>query len=1428
MISNLGQINTFTKGMDLDDDITVIPSSRYRYAENIKVLTNDNGTNSVIQNLDGIYKYIIGDDILTATDTIIGTCTIGDMAALITRDKDNLNKIIRITGFDSARPTVHLVLKGNLNLVGNNLSIVGNKESDKLVKIYFTDGNSEMKVVNLIDDKYANEHSYYVDESGNIKNPTVLDYIPSAQLDPFTLTSVVNGSLPAGMVWYCYQLFNEFGSATKISPISVPFHLCGSTSNQNTSKYMGSFEGDNSGKGVVMTVKLHVHDFGYCRIYRILSTTNNQLPSIQIVDEIAIDTYEHTYNNITYVDRGSSFLSEITLEEFNNLATAQFTAKTLCTKDNILFAANITDETWNCGDYDARAYRANTQGNIQLNDSTERSTTINIADCDEQLKKLDKELDCINPYNLQREYNSKDTTSDYIFGKDNKLGGYGINIEYNFITTDIYLTNKQKDHTVADADSYNDVNAEYNTPFKLYEWTGDTAHVSKWVEIENVSLGSLNDPDVGSRQHNYADPEVDALLQGYQRDEIYRFGIVFYNLKSVPSPVYWIGDIRMPHAGQVPPYEYKDDRLVAHPLGIKFKVKNIPKDAIAYEIVRCDRTEADRTIITQCAATNLYKYKIQEQGTAAGEGVIDEHSLEIRPFVIPDFSETPKATAKTVFGSSAYGSFFGKWLAMALMKTGVPSDAEVATNYLRLISPEICIQEEAAEDLFASGVYLDYYQTFTSMVKGSASSAGAGNLQVTFTDNSAIALGLANHPTGMPLRVGDGNTYYYFGTSSDAAVIEGNIETYSDTDMWPLVHTLKYYYSFYDPNILTSAGSSVAKPLSILDAEYPLMVPWNSYQDVSAYKINIGTNTYTNYAHTQFKSTDNDDNDHVDNKTRTSLGQAGPCIIAQLDNNPEIYKTLKRYNPATYNNDIKVSVNGTESPLSKEHLSVAIPYFNLKKINDAQYGGNTYGCRQNSVYISVGSYHRVAECEEEQEHISYTFGGDTYMGILDYPFTMVFQGNDIKTGKDDKIFVHAYMPFESSINLNLLMGDTFSNTKSVYMQLTPVQMGSYHIQDRPYFIYNSVYSTQQSAMIFTPEATHIGSNAHANRIFASQVKTNNEVTDSWTQFKVADYLDVDNAYGKLTNLYNFQDRLYFWQDTAVGIASTNERSIITDDNSDQLVLGSGTMLTRFDYVTKAYGTNKLNDRSILISPAKLYWFDRLKNELIGFDGQQPHTMGKELQVQSYFNDLVSTYKDDIISTYDYKYNECWFEFKGDKKTLIFNESLNVFTSFYTYTYDHTLMLPDRTVIINNNLFYNLNKGITGMDKHDVYSKIEIIINQDYPYTKVFDNVRLQGNFKDANGYFMKEDQFKAMTFQTKHQTAVMSKTSKTNILDYREDTYRFALPRAQFITERAEPLLTLAPRLRGKWLRCIYEFSESKDSTFEIPQITTTFRRSLI
>ena len=102
-------------------------------------------------------------------------------------------------------------------------------------------------------------------------------------------------------------------------------------------------------------------------------------------------------------------------------------------------------------------------------------------------------------------------------------------------------------------------------------------------------------------------------MKSLRRDEVYRYGIILYDKYGQASPVKWIADIRTPNMhykgcetfyshGTIKDSadnDYKCIDLVVRPLGIQFKVNNLPTGCISYEIVRCNRREADIATVSQ-------------------------------------------------------------------------------------------------------------------------------------------------------------------------------------------------------------------------------------------------------------------------------------------------------------------------------------------------------------------------------------------------------------------------------------------------------------------------------------------------------------------------------------------------------------------------------------------------------------------------------------------------------------------------------------------------------------------------------------------------------------------------------------------------------------------------------------------------------------
>lgn len=1425
MTAQTSQTNVFSSGMNMDMDVSMLQNGQYRYGENIRIITNDAGTTGPIQTIEGVKKY--ANTQISSSETIIGATTIDKYGIVITKVNDSaINKVYRIDNLDTATPSIKVILQGEFDLCNKadsqNLSVVANYETDTNIKIYFTDGASSIKVLNIVDDKYTPySGNPTLDSNGNVMNVYALDITPGAVLPPLQITRLTNGCLSSGVVQYCYQLFNTHGTETTTSSLSNPVPLADTDTTFDSHRIEGTEPNSSSNKACEMSVTFksstdasynQLNDFEKCRIIRIFYKSNNSVPIISVIDEFDL-LPEQT--SIVYVDNGNYSISDITIDEFNNLTSYQFIGQSLAKQNNRLFAANITEDTWNPV-YDARSYRANKNGLVTLKSATGADYSFSFTD---GIPSIDEKHDCINPYNDLKSPDINDTTK-YAYNKDGVLGGTGINIDYEIVDTAILLSS--------------DTTNIYPSS-SIYETVKPTASAIGSLPLfsqDGKTYNSYTLPNV-RRQVNYADPFIASKLRSYCRDEVYRFGIIFYNAKNVPSPVKWIGDIRFPHAAEKEtgsseyrwaPFRFANKAvgdqssgtsstyrcLQGRPLGIKFTVRNIPSEARAFEIVRCDRTESDRTVLMQVATSIVGLNLVNTNGDVGSTGG-----------VLSDLRPTPYLTyAKSVFDADVY----------ATDRRCISPDT-VQSSYFTLVSPEISTGGEAYERLFDNTYFDPLYGL------GSFMGASETNTKYTFYrlfaipkqvtafsgDNDTKVISITEE------RTRQGTAIAYKGTADKLLLMQKKY----GTDDAPGAYIGKYYIPFFTQEFTERGGqisllNSSYKNISIDKVRYAKALSYHPDEydpdkfNLLPHYVQVGEASYVNWAFDMNRLVN--DNGAVgtedirydqDGKSNHTHGPHGPVVVANIEG-------LRSQVPYFRSQIISGQAGSDLATIASTLIG------NVKR-QVTQYGGNTYSARSNSIYISTNSYIKVGTANS---YIDNVFGGDTFLGVLDYPSQMTFQYKYPKSYQHNKSFFAEYIPFETSVNVNLLHGDMVhktanENTFDLYMQADPVQMGTYHAQDRPYFAYNGVYSSQNGSKQYVPASIYAEDKVKTtNRIYGSEPKTNNEIFDNWSSFKTANYLDVDNKFGKITNLYSFMDKLFYFQDSAVGVAAVNERSIITDNNIGALTLGTGDVLSRYDYITNSNGSSIINDKSISHSDGTLYWYDYDKNEICSYsDGV--HQLSKEKYVQSYLNEMYGKKRECSLSFYDKKYREVWFKFQ--KKSLIYNEQVGAFTSLYTHTPDYVLHFSDKIVSIRNNQFYVINSIDTDtLDDVDKVSKIQFVVNDNYQYTKVYDNVLLSGNLIDALNAENPTVLLSAQ-FSTKGQNSQIFDNS-TNKMDYREDTYRFAIPRENRTVDGSTDLgnMSFAGRMRGKYLLCTYTFDNTSESVFTIPQITTTYRYSLV
>ena len=127
----------------------------------------------------------------------------------------------------------------------------------------------------------------------------------------------------------------------------------------------------------------------------------------------------------------------------------------------------------------------------------------------------------------------------------------------------------------------------------------------------------------------------------------------------------------------------------------------------------------------------------------------------------------------------------------------------------------------------------------------------------------------------------------------------------------------------------------------------------------------------------------------------------------------------------------------------------------------------------------------------------------------------------------------------------------------------------------------------------------------------------------------------------------------------------------------------------------------------------------------------------------------------------------------------------------------------------------------GLGEVDKTAKIKFIVNDNYFYTKVFDNILIAGDLLDGNRATKANGIITKLLFDTKHQHSEISNPT----FDYREDTFRIPIPREE---TTQEDYYSYPARMRGKLLECEYDFDANNGKTFRIPQIITTYRYSRV
>lgn len=501
--------------------------------------------------------------------------------------------------------------------------------------------------------------------------------------------------------------------------------------------------------------------------------------------------------------------------------------------------------------------------------------------------------------------------------------------------------------------------------------------------------------------------------------------------------------------------------------------------------------------------------------------------------------------------------------------------------------------------------------------------------------------------------------------------------------------------------------------------------------------------------------------------------------------------------------------------------------------NVSPYNGYDYMSRSLNNYYSCGN---LFNCDVQKCQI---FDGDCFIMPMEYVSLHKCYFSDLKSPTTTSIIYS--IPVETSINLAYTYGSEFSRCLSrngvTNLQIEPSNVNNYYVQDKPLYIYNTVYSSNNYTMPHPSEEKIYDKTTldFDYRCFHSNVKTNNESIDNWVKFQPANYIDVDTRFGQVTNLREFNNKLVFWQDSAVGLLSVNDRSQIIDNNGQELILGSGGVLSRYDYLDESSGMHE-ETHCDAKSSNFLYWYDNHNFEIKQFDGQQITQLNKIYGTHSLMaKNQIENDKFVPIMFYDHQYNELvskTFSSKDDN-LIAYNEQNQMFTSIYTIRAQDTITHNDITYLLTSKgneldiFLWNSDSSEHGFtwrsdtDGNILHTMLDFVINKDPLYTKVFDNQEIVTHDLDIpKNYYANNHKYEWIT--ELNRSEMIGNSNIQNMFTDREGNIRYAIPRA--INEKGE-MSMVGNRIKGKMLRCIITDMANNQNT-SLSYIITKYRMS--
>lgn len=521
----------------------------------------------------------------------------------------------------------------------------------------------------------------------------------------------------------------------------------------------------------------------------------------------------------------------------------------------------------------------------------------------------------------------------------------------------------------------------------------------------------------------------------------------------------------------------------------------------------------------------------------------------------------------------------------------------------------------------------------------------------------------------------------------------------------------------------------------------------------------------------------------------------------------------------------KALITVLEDEVTLEHVldnssSIGTPAFNeigvaeVTRVLSNQYGGDTYEARGRNTYLNIGKYYTISASKAVVK-ATINNAGDTYVNTFSF-CRLLPNVAEVFSAKYLQYTEIVDVPLETSIDLSARDDVSISGWDSVFQP----QFNDYHSYNRVYS--QEPLSTANTANPFTFDVIKY----FPTKILSTKSKTAGELIDSWTDVLVNEELSLDGQYGKLQLILSLNDKVIALQEHAV--ASLQIQPRIQQVTSDGLgvELGTGQVLYNYNYITTSSGL--ANKRAAFTSPSSVYYLDLANSSFNRISSEGLMGLSDHHGLHSYLvNNLdysAMRGSNDIHGAYDKINNEAYLVVK-DSFCLTFNELENAFKSFYSGYKGVNMIIPTYSKLLstedNNELWEHFSNDYGVFYGNDpIDSSITLLCAPNPTGESIFTNLDFICELRDSNG----DDVFfdgstytipftKLKIFNDYQDSQDVNTTYKSNV--YRKfRNWSIQLPR-DFVNKR--------DRIRGKWAKITLTIDNSQNNTMVLHDMILTY-----